>query len=579
MVDSTEGIPDVRSKIQAEANFNWRIAPLPHTTPNSTTNVLATGVSIPRTTPKEEIAAWLFLKFLTSPEIQAKLTRTTNSLPVRAGTVEHLGDYFASSPATQMTLEFLSQSTHEPSVPGYTQIQSLTREALRNIVEGEEVSATLSRLSADANELLEEQMALIPESPDLWAAVDPSGQTITFWHPHSETRAALLDEIINEFNATNRWGITVLSQRQAGYGEIFQNYLASINTDQAPNLVIAYQFQAGAFQVAGNLADLTSLVESTKWGFSPQEIERFFPSILEQDKFPVFDGARLGIPFQRSTDVLYFNEDWLAELGYGGPPTNPDEFKQMACAAAQPYSKSEGESSTGYCFYLDATRFSSWVFAFGGAVFGEETSQFLYNGDTSFSVVSFLMDLLESGCALPIRDREEAHSAFSEGRLLFMVDSSFHISSLEELVQNRVGFKWQVAAIPGYGDTAQQNVFGASVTMTKSSPEEELAAWLVLKYLTSPEIQAQWGRGAGYLPVRRDSADFLSGYFSEFPNYLRAFELLGDTSAEPSLPGYDFVRQEVALALEAIFNGMEITETLDALNSSANQILATRLER
>ena len=42
-----------------------------------------------------------------------------------------------------------------------------------------------------------------------WAGVDPSGQSLTFWHQHRGDRAEALDALVAEFNATNEYGITM----------------------------------------------------------------------------------------------------------------------------------------------------------------------------------------------------------------------------------------------------------------------------------------------------------------------------------------------------------------------------------
>jgi multiple sugar transport system substrate-binding protein len=578
-IESTDEIPDFRGKIQAEANFNWRIAPLPHTTNTPVTNVSGINASIPKTTLKGQLAAWLFLKHFTTPEIQARWVQATNALPVRASTASFLGNFLANSPAYQMTFDLLTVSTSEPAVPGYGPVRELSQDALKEILEGANVPATLSQLSTSANLILEEQMALIPESPDPWVEVDPSGQTVTFWHQYTGETQAVLDEIINEFNATNKWGITVVPENKGSYGDIFLNLLPVLGTETTPNMVTAYQYHAAADYQAGGLVDINSLVESSKWGLTPQEKEDFFTGIFQQDIFSVFDGVRLGFPIQRSSDVLYYNADWLAELGFDGPPASPEEFKQMACAASTPYSKSNAENSLGYYFYLDATRFSSWVFAFGGNIFDEDTNRFNYSSNEVEAVLTFMLDLTDDGCAVPILDRDQAQEAFSNGSLLFMVDSSFHIPSVSEDVEAGPKFDWGVTAIPSSSGEPVQNVFGASISIPASTPQAELATWIFIKYFTSPEVQARWVQTSGYLPVRASTADYLSDYFADHPNYQAAFNLLPYGICEPSVPGYDFIQQEVELAVEAILGGAEMSETLDSLSATTNQVLAVNLER
>lgn len=57
--------------------------------------------------------------------------------------------------------------------------------------------------------------AMAQEAVD-YENVDPSGQTVTFWHQHSRERETALLEIVEEFNTTNEYGITVVAEYQGG---------------------------------------------------------------------------------------------------------------------------------------------------------------------------------------------------------------------------------------------------------------------------------------------------------------------------------------------------------------------------
>ena len=48
--------------------------------------------------------------------------------------------------------------------------------------------------------------------------------------------------------------------------------------------------------------------------------------------------------------------------------------------------------------------------------------------------------------------------------------------------------------------------------MTRTTPEQELAAWIFVKWFTSPEIQAEWDQISGYFPTRAGTAEYLGDY-------------------------------------------------------------------
>ena len=415
---------------------------------------------------------------------------------------------------------------------------------------------------------------------DPWGAVDPSGQNVTFWHNHTRDRQDALQAIVQTFNESNPYGITVNQETQGSYADIFRKMLGLLGTPEVPDLVVAYQNQAATYQLSDALVDMTSLLQSPKWGMSEEEQADFFPAFFQQDVFPLFDNARLGLAPNRSMEVLYYNREWLFELGYEEPPSTPEAFKAVACkAVSTPFSKADGSGAMGYLLGLDASRMASWTFAFGGDIFDYETRSYTYDSEGARQAMTFLQDLYAEGCARPVIERGGAIADFSTGRLLFASGSSSGLPFVKAAVDAGAQFDWSVAPLPRTTPTPVMNVYGASVSMPKSSPERELATWLFIKHFTSPEIQSGWGQAANYFPVRQSAAQSLGDYFQLHDAYKLAFDLLQYGHHEPPVPGYDFVRAMAEEALAAVFaHGRDVEKTLSRLNQDANASLQEQLE-
>ena len=415
---------------------------------------------------------------------------------------------------------------------------------------------------------------------DPWSAVDPSGQNVVFWHNHTRDRQDALQAIVQTFNESNPYGITVTQETQGSYADIFRKMLGLLGTPEVPDLVVAYQNQAATYQLREALVDMTSLLQSPKWGLSAEEQADFFPAFFQQDVFPLFDNARLGLAPNRSMEVLYYNREWLFELGYEEPPSTPEAFREVACkAVGSPFSKSPGGRAMGYLLGLDASRMASWTFAFGGDIFDYETRAYTYDSDGARRAMAFLQDLYAEGCARPVAERGGAMADFSTGRLLFASGSSSGLPFVKAAVDAGAQFDWSVAPLPRTMATPVMNVYGASVSMPRSSPERELATWLFVKHFTSPDIQAGWGQAANYFPVRQSAADSLGDYFQLHGPYKLAFDLLQYGHHEPPVPGYDFVRAMAEEALAAVFaHGRDVEQTLGRLNRDANASLQEQLE-
>jgi multiple sugar transport system substrate-binding protein/sn-glycerol 3-phosphate transport system substrate-binding protein len=412
--------------------------------------------------------------------------------------------------------------------------------------------------------------------------VDPTGQQIFFWHNHTKGRQDALEAIVQEFNSTNEWGIKVTQENQGSYGDIFKKMLPILNSGDVPALVVAYQNQAATYQLSGGLIDMRPLVDSAKWGIAAEDQQDFFPGFWAQDVFPNFDNARLGFPPNRSMEVMYYNMDWLTELGFDAPPATPEEFREMACAASQQgFSNATAEGPVGYELSIDASRFASWAFAFGGDVFDSETGQYTYNNEGAVQAMEFLQGLFRDGCATLVTEAYGDQTDFGTGKLLFSIGSSSGLPFYRSAVDEGGKFEWGVAAIPHTTADPVMNIYGASVSIPKNTPQQELAAWLFLKYYTSPEVQAEWAQASEYFPVRASVADGLEGYFEQQPAYKTAFEMLEYGKFEPPTPGYDFVREMVNTAMATIVADPypDVQPVLDQLNEEANANLEDQLSQ
>jgi multiple sugar transport system substrate-binding protein len=413
------------------------------------------------------------------------------------------------------------------------------------------------------------------------AGVDPSGQTVVWWHNHSDdNRLNFLDQIIGEFNATNECGITVEHQNQGSYDDIRDKMNAGIATGDLPGLVAGYQNDQAFYALAGGLADLDLYIDDPTWGLTPDDKADFYAGFLAQGVHPAFGGARLGFPPNRSMEGIFYNVTWLQELDFdGSPPETPDQFKEMACAAAA----ANGDGTGGYILRSDASAVAAWTFAFGGDVMNEDGTGYNYSGEATVKSLEFLKGMLDEGCAYFFTEGYP-DPEFSARRAIFTQGSSsglpYYESGLATVAEElgRDPDEWGFAAIPHTTPEPVQNVYGGDVMIPATTPETQLAAWIFVKYLTSPEIQAGWVRASNYFPTRASVAEFLTDYLAENPQWAVAVELLPYGYYEPQLISYQGVRDAASQAFNEIMQGADPQETLDALTKEANELQAELME-
>ena len=431
----------------------------------------------------------------------------------------------------------------------------------------------------EAEEPAEEPEA-VGEGP--YEGVDPSGQDVLWWHQHTRERQEGLNQMVEEFNASNEWGIEVQAEFAGGYPEIYDKMIAAISADDPtllPNLTVGYANQVAKYQLSESLVDMDEFVDSPKWGLSDEEVADFPVGIFEADVSPIFgDGHfRMGFPPNRSMEALYYNQDWLTELGYDGPPETWAEFAEMACAATDP-----DAGTVGYEISTDASRFSSMVFSRHGSYFLPDGSSFDYENDTVKETMGFIKDLYDQGCVTLIAESYGDQTDFGNYRTLFTIGSTSGLPYYDAAVKSgeQGEFLWSVAPLPYMdgGDEPVMNLYGASVTVPKTTPEQELAAWLFVKWYTSPEQNARWAKISQYFPVRKSAADAMGDYFDENPTFKKAFDLLPYATYEAQwCPCYEEVRRSMEDAYSAILDGADIDATLAQLQEDANASLAESL--
>ncbi len=352
------------------------------------------------------------------------------------------------------------------------------------------------------------------------------------------------------------------------------------------------------------------------------ELQDFFPAFLEQGVHPEFGGQRLGFPANRTLEVLYYNQTWLRELAYatptadgapttdgapptadtpattsapttaGMPPRTPAQFRAIACAA----SAGQADGTGGYILRTDANALTAWTMAFGGNVLSPDGKGYVYDGEATVQAMTFLKALYDAKCAYFFAEGDTVPNVFATREAIFTQGSSsaipFYALAIQAAAasQARAPDQWNLTTLP-YTNTmsgAQAtrpdpvvNAYGIDFMIPPTTPQGELAAWLVLKWFAAPEQQAQWVRVSHDYPTRASAIEYLADYVEHHPQWATGFELLAYSAYEPPLISYSYegVRSAVSEAMVEILHGADIQETLRILNEEANLIQVEMMQQ
>ena len=382
-----------------------------------------------------------------------------------------------------------------------------------------------------------------------------------------------MQDLVKNFNRTNEWGIKVDASYQGGLDDLYAAVAAGLESGEPPDLVVGYPYQAHAWDAWEQVVDLTQYVDDPVWGFSPQEQADFYPVFWEQD---LSEDRRLGLPAQRSGQVLYYNTTWAKELGFTAPPVTPEQFRQQACAAArvnQQDDDPDNNATGGYIFTTNYSAALGWIQAFGGEVLNAGRDGYRFDTPAVKNAFTFLRRLYDEGCAW-LSDSQLPETAFAARQGLFAAGSVMGIPHQAEMFE-RLGSadQWTVIAFPSPAGTPAINVYGPSFSLLPSTPEQQLAAWLFVKWLVDTENQAQLIEASAGFPLRVSVLDEVNIASGSYPQWGAAVDLLSNAKAEPSLASWRLARWAVYDAFTQLFryyfSADQVPDLAELLNETA----------
>ncbi len=416
--------------------------------------------------------------------------------------------------------------------------------------------------------VVEEPVVEEPVEPEAMGVklADLDGVEVEFWHVWDRGVGDALQSIVDAFNAENEYGITVVALDQGGYGDIFTNMNAAINTGELPDLAVGYNNQYLAWDGAGDIiVDLNPYMADPTVGYSEEEIADFFQAFFDQD---VIAGERLGLPAQRSGEFYFYNITWAQELGFDAPPVTPDDFYAQACAAAA----ANGDGTGGWFINTGASSFASWVWSFGGELVDAEGNYNL-NSPEAVAVLEYLYKLYNDGCAF-VTENSYPNPEFATRQGLFSSSSiaglPYQYGANEEAGSTDA---WTVISYPHTTPNPEINMYGPSIAMISSTPEEQLASWLFLQYWLKTESQVTWIETSRYFPTRASAEEALSGYAADNPIWAEGLSYRDYGNVEPRFASWSDVRYTIsdylALIFQDDFDPTTIPALLDELQAEA----------
>jgi sn-glycerol 3-phosphate transport system substrate-binding protein len=304
-------------------------------------------------------------------------------------------------------------------------------------------------------------------------------------------------------------------------------------------------------------------------------LKAFYPSLMMNG---TYKGKVYGIPFQRSTIVLYWNKEAFKEAGLD-PEKPPANWTEMAQMAGKLVKKDASGNVTRWGVMVPSTGYPYWMFqAFarqnGHDLMNPEGNRTDYANPDVIAALQYWRDLGAKHKVMPEGTVEwgTLRQQFTEGKTAMM----WHTTGNLTAVKDSAKFPFGVAMLPAAKQRGSPTGGGNFYLFKKTTPEERKAALAFVKWVTTPERAADWSIATGYVAVRPEAYETprLKEYAAGFPQAVVARDQFKFATAELSTFQTGRVRKLLDDAIQATLTGQKSpAEALNAAQAEADRLL------
>ncbi|GAA1486705.1 ABC transporter substrate-binding protein [Brachybacterium fresconis] len=385
--------------------------------------------------------------------------------------------------------------------------------------------------------------------------------TLQFWSNHPGSSKDIEQAIIDAWNEENPDTPAKLIDGGASYEELGQKFNAALAGGGLPDLIVASDVTWFNFAFTGATTALDDLWEEA--GVDSDDLV----DTLREDY--AYDGKHYGMPFSRSTTLMYFNTEVMKSAGLPtdrGPETW-DEFAQWAPKIMDANDGKPAVVVPDGSDYLD-WYFQGMIWTFDGAYSEEWTPTFTEQG--SIDAATFLQEQVAAG---HIKIEKDATNSFAINNASGLLQSTGSLGGLNDSAE----FDFHTTYLPG--PTPGACTGGAGVAIPDGiSDERKVTAMKFADFLTSTKNTITFSQATGYMPVRKSAMEDEEEktYLEENPNAMTAIRQLSENTA-PQDYARVFVSgggQRIGAGLDRIaIAGEDVSAVMEDLQKETQEVI------
>ena len=381
----------------------------------------------------------------------------------------------------------------------------------------------------------------------------------------SGSQKTTLVALTNAFEKANP-NITVNLEYQTSYGNLLAKETAGVSAHNPPTLGQVYESWAATFANSDAILPVSQYAGSN----SPAGLSAFYTGVQNDLKLP--DGKLWMWPFNKSVQVIYYNQDMLKAKGLAAP-TTWDQFatdakavsgKGVTAITVDPGSTSSPAGGQ--------TMFAALAAAYGTPDIAPDGTPQL-NSPAAIKALTYMQSLKNEG-ALAVGSDYPGETALGAQKGVFDLSSAAGYYYENQAVGGK--FTLGTEVLPTGPSGAPTNIMsGTNVAMfAAASPAQQAAGWSYMQYLASASSQAQWSEQTGYLPVTSAALPLMSSFIAKNPYLTTAVAALEYAVAQPPYAWVEQAEGEEVVAIQSVLE--KGTDPTTALNAAQKAALADK---
>ncbi len=347
-------------------------------------------------------------------------------------------------------------------------------------------------------------------------------------------------------------GITVKPVYSGFYGETLTKAVTAIRGGSGPHFAVLLAAEIHSLRDMDILApveDIDNSAATKVW------LSGFFPAFMANS---LAEGRTWSVPFQRSTSIYFYNKAMFREAGLN-PDAPPRTWAELVNAGKK-LTRRNGAGGRWGVQLASNHGTAQWTFGalcnqVNHKLMNEAGTEVYFNHPRAVEAASFWRDMAYTHQITPQGVTEWATlvPSFLQGTAAMIWSTTGNLTN----IRTNASFEFGVAGLPGK-EAPRTVVGGGNLYIFKhANPAEREAALRFARFLTSPELAADWCIRTGYLAVRPDAweTEALKRYTAEFPPALVAKEQLPVATGELSTYENQRVYKALNDNLQALLTG------------------------